>query len=165
MYQVMKWLFPRLNDSFKHWEDPGQFSVDWEDALEYGEYISMVHEAMDWDNMLVSFYPYFWDANAAGEQKPLLQHPDPEHREFLRAGAAKIILAIKPSYEEAVLSLLEQGEIGTLVEGHSFKAVIAQVSAEAEARRQSPDTIGEWETWTPTGALDIAVLLRKVQAE
>ena len=48
MFLVMKWLFPRLKDNWKHWEDAGQFSVEWEDALEYGEYISFVQEAIDW---------------------------------------------------------------------------------------------------------------------
>ena len=110
-------------------------------------------------------YPYFWDANAVNEGKQLLQHPDPEHREFLRAGAARIIVAIKPGYEEKVLSLLEQGEVGILVEGHSFKAVIDQVKAEAEARKQGPDLVAEWETWTPTGALDLEVLQRMIRVE
>jgi len=139
--------------------------MEWEDTFQYGDYISLVHEALDWDNMLVSLYPYFWDTNAAAEGKPFLDHPDPAHREFLRAGAAKVVLPIRPGYEQKVLSLLEYGEVGTLEPRHSFGKVIEQVQAEHAARRAGPETLGEWEECTPTGALDLEVVMRKVTQE
>jgi hypothetical protein len=56
--------------------------------------------------------------------KLFLDHPDPTHREFLRAGAARVVRAVRPGYEEERVSLLDQGQLGLLDAGNRFKKVI-----------------------------------------
>jgi len=61
-----------------------------------------------------------------------LEHPDALHCEFLGAGAARVIIAIQPGYEEQV-SLLDQGQSGKLTPQSRFSSVIADiVSANAK---------------------------------
>ena len=102
------------------------------------------------------------EGREADEVKTFLDHPDSTHREFLRAGAAKVVLPIRPGYEQKVLSLLEYGEIGTLEPEHSFSKVIEQVQAEHAARKAGPEILDAWEECTPTGALDLEVVMRQV---
>jgi hypothetical protein len=139
--------------------------MEWEDTLEYGDYIHFVHSALDWDNMLVSLYPHFWDANSEAQGKPFLTHPDTEHREFLRAGAAQVVLPIRPGYEEKILSLLEYGEVGEIEQEHPFRKVVDQVKEEHEVRKAGPLVLDEWEECTPTGALDLDAVVRAVKEE
>jgi hypothetical protein len=165
MFLVLKWLFPPLNSNSPAPDDTEQFSVGWQDSLEYGDYIRFVHEAIDWDNLLVNLYPYFWQPSASSE-KLLLTHPDPLHREFLRAGAAKVVLTIRPGHEEAVLALLDTGKkMDALPERHRFKRVLDEV-AKAHARFASMESevesLSSWEECTPTGALDIEVVVRPI---
>jgi hypothetical protein len=183
MHLVLEWLFPEFGKSADVYKalaggQPGASQM----VLEYGEYIKFVQEAIDWDRILVLLYPYFWDRPENRDGKLYLDHPDGTHREFLRAGAARIILAITPGFEERVVSLLDKGELGQLAPASRFMPVIAAVvNAEgefAEQRRQAteplapeaePDDapsygtlIGEWFDWTPTSALDMDVTVKSV---
>jgi hypothetical protein len=185
MHLVLEWLFPEFGKSADVYQalaggQPGASQM----VLEYGEYIKFVQEAIDWDRILVLLYPYFWDRPENRDDKLYLDHPDGAHREFLRAGAARIILAITPGFEERVVSLLDKGELGKLAPASRFMPVITAVVATEgqfdEQRRLAtaplpagaePDEapshgtlIGEWFDWTPTSALDMDVTVKAVLA-
>jgi hypothetical protein len=161
--KVVQWLFPRTTKQQYSESNTGIFSVAWEDALEYGAYISFVHQSIDWDNLLISLYPYFWDDTSEEQGKMLFDHPDPVHCEFLRAGAAKVTLPIQPGFESDIISLLEYSEIKDLPASNGYRKVVEQVQSEHKARQSSgPDRLDEWEECTPTGAMDLDVVLSKV---
>lgn len=184
MRLVLQWLFPDFVGAGNVYQDADATKPDtWQPAMEYGEYIKFVHQAIDWDNALVLLYPYFWDNPDNHPAKLYLDHPDATHREFLRAGAARVVLAIRPGYEEEVVSLLDKGELGKLAPGSRFLPVIGAVRASetgfvtALDHDLKPTTIGmaatadtrgtqigEWYDWTPTSALDIDVTTRPVLA-
>jgi hypothetical protein len=184
MLSVLEWLFPEFDETIGSLYGialPGAWAIGvWQDIMEYGEYIKFVHEAVDWDNVMVFVFPYFWDTPGHHAEKLFLDHKDPIHREFLRAGAARVVLAIRPGFEEEVASLLDQGQLGALPNGHRFKKVAADVcAANAEyAKQAEPDgdsedhdnprrpgtLIGSWFDYTPTSALDIDVIMSRVQS-
>ena len=184
MLSVLEWLFPGFDETIGTLYSialPGSWATGvWQDIMEYGEYIKFVQAAIDWDNVMVFLFPYFWDTPGHHAEKIFLDHADPLHREFLRAGAARVVLAIRPRFEEEVASLLDQGQLGALPNGHRFKKVAEDVqAANAEYAKQtvpvSPGDeqdnpripgllIGSWFDYTPTGALDINVITSKVQA-
>jgi hypothetical protein len=176
MLLVLEWLFPDFSKSAQVYQGGGAQAV-----LEYGEYIKFVHEAIDWEAILVLLYPYFWDRPENHADKLYLDHADGTHREFLRAGACRVIMAITPGFEEQLISLLDKGQIGALTPASRFSKAVAAVTATekefATARAKStappaggavaPDPaasygtlIGEWLEWTPTSALDIDVTLK-----
>ena len=127
MHLVLEWLFPDFAQTGQAYKDaalnkPGS----WQPAMEYGEYIKWVHQAIDWGRALVLLYPYFWDNVDHHRTKLYLDHPDGGHREFLRAGAARVILAIKPGYEDEVVSLLDKGEMGQLAASSRFRPIMTR---------------------------------------
>jgi hypothetical protein len=178
MRLVLSWLFPGFDDANSVLEglpNPGELDTGtWQKVMEYGEYIKFVHSAIDWDNVVVFLYPYFWDTFWHQADKLFLDHPDPIHREFLRAGAARVVLAVRPGFEAELVSLLDQGQLGTLANGgQRFQKVIGDVQRANAAYEQSTSTsgedpplpgvaIGQWHDFTPLGALEIDVSLKKV---
>lgn len=74
-----------------------------------GEKIKFLHHAIEWENMLYFLYPYFWSLNKQDtDMKKYLDHPDFEHRAFLKAGSARVVLTIRPGFERAFLSFMEK---------------------------------------------------------
>jgi hypothetical protein len=85
-----------------------------EDLLEHGEMIKFFHHAIEWENMLYFLYPYFWTHPRRWEFKKYLDHPDPMHRAFLKAGSARVVLTIRPGFEDAFLAFITTGDMNDL---------------------------------------------------
>jgi hypothetical protein len=90
----------------------------------HGEIIKFLHQAIEWENMLYFLYPYFWaDPGPAGlaneegqywEFKKYLEHPDPMHRAFLKAGSTRVVLTIRPGFEKSFLAFVDTGDINQI---------------------------------------------------
>jgi hypothetical protein len=179
MRSVLEWLFPGFQDAssvLANLPAPGYLSAArWEQVMQYGEYMKFVQTAIDWDNVMVFLYPYFWDSLWHEQEKIFLDHPDAIHREFLRAGAARMILAIQPGFEDQVVSLLDQGQFGNLPDPGRFQKAIDYVNATnadlaktaagggpSEDPKEPGILIGSWTDFTPTSALDIETTVMPV---
>lgn len=82
----------------------------WENILDYGDFIRYIHDAIEWENVLFFAYPYFWDTAKNWPFKRFLMHPDAIHREFLRSGAMRVVLTIRPGFEESFAMLQQTGD-------------------------------------------------------
>jgi hypothetical protein len=76
-----------------------------------GRYIRFFEQAFEWENMMYLFYPYFWGRKELWTNRALLPDADPQFAEFLRAGAARVVVPTRPGFEEAVVHFLDTGEI------------------------------------------------------
>ncbi len=105
----------------------------WLSTLQYGELIKFLHQAIEWENVNYVLYPYFWtypDKDRL-DFKQFLYHADYVHRSFLRAGAARVVLTVRPSFEKDFLSFME-GQLDTLLEGnHQYMTVADELKAMA----------------------------------
>jgi len=181
MRSVLEWLFPGFQDAssvLANLPSPGDLDPGtWQQVMQYGEYIKFVQTAIDWDNVIVFLYPYFWDTIWHEQEKLFLNHPDPVHREFLRSGAARVILAIQPRFEEQVVTLLDQGQLGNLPNQSRFREALDYVQTTnaayaktttgggpSEDPKEPGVLIGSWTDYTPSSALDIQTTLIPVIA-
>lgn len=74
-------------------------------------FIQFLEQAFDWGQMSYLFYPYFWAAMPRWiEMLDREDESDPMFTEFLRAGSARILLSVKPGYEDAALHFVATGE-------------------------------------------------------
>ena len=87
---------------------------DREAFLYHGEMIKFLHHAIEWENILYFLYPYFWTHPTRWEFKKYLNHPDPIHRAFLKAGSARVVLTIRPGFEDAFLAFINTGDMNDL---------------------------------------------------
>ena len=68
-------------------------------AVLFGDLVKFVQQAVEWENLLYFYYPYFWGGEAQGREKMLFEHPDPEHQNFLRAGYCRVVITVRPGFE------------------------------------------------------------------
>jgi hypothetical protein len=90
------------------------------------------------------------------------------HRAFLKAGAARVVLTVRPDFERDFVSLLETGGFGDLPPTHPYMTIIEEMEAyamtnfpgippadsEGTNMQEEGLLIGTWHEYTPTSALD-----------
>ncbi len=135
MKGVLQWLFgpsfqlqPGVLDFILDDPDTSVFKSNnagaWQAILSYGEYIKYIHNAIEWENVLFFPYPYFWDATTRWPFKMFLVHPDPTHRAFIRAGCARVVLTIRPGFEESFANFMETYSLtGVLTSTHPYISI------------------------------------------
>jgi hypothetical protein len=93
----------------------GLNSTGWMAMFRYQEMVKFLQQAIEWENLLYFLYPYFWDVPPAWDFVRTLEHPDSDRQQFLRAGSARIVLTIRPGYEEAFTAFVDQGAFGAVL--------------------------------------------------
>jgi hypothetical protein len=138
----------------------------YERMLRHGDLVAFLHQAIEWENINYVLYPYFWTDIPRWQLKADLRHSDSEHREFLRAGAARVVLTVREGFEEAFLAFVETNDLdGKLPAGHPYITVAAELKAMAQTNYpytpnlddtdDPANLVDSWHEYTPTGALDV----------
>lgn len=124
MKRTLQWLFgPGFDTSpdevkaavERSRTDPSTLPIDdtqWLTVREFGEFVKFLHHAIEWENVLYFLYPYFWGSDELATTRHLLWHPDPARREFLRAGAARVVLPVRSGFEIEFAQFMEDGVLG-----------------------------------------------------
>jgi hypothetical protein len=193
MKTVLKWIFGPAFDLLPsevvhpYTGEPGGLAAlepsrltaaQWAQVMELGEFIKYLHQAIEWENVLFFVYPYFWDTPRNHALKRFLQHPDALHRAFLRGGAARVVLTVRPGFEESFTRLFEEASADAdLVEDHPYLAIAEEIRNYAETHypgipgsdegaepgeddideAERGERIARWYEYTPISALDITV--------
>jgi hypothetical protein len=78
---------------------------------DYGSFAKFMEQAFDWNLMSYNFYPYYW-ANK-DEWKDLYQFEsnDAIFRSFMQSGMARVIVTVKPGFEDAIMHYMAFGQI------------------------------------------------------
>lgn len=155
--------------------EPSRLSpAEWAQVMGFGEFIKFLQQAIEWENVLYFVYPYFWDNPRNHKLKRFLNHPDTVHRAFLRGGAARVVLTVRPGFEESFTRLFETGALDEeLSTDHPYLTIAQEIRAYAAATypgippsNTDPEAldalergvqIGQWYEFTPISALDISV--------
>ena len=70
--------------------------------------ISLFYErSFEWTQMVFFLYPYYWGRKEFWETRMNVSDPDPMHQNFLRAGAARVLVPVTPGFELKILNYLE----------------------------------------------------------
>jgi hypothetical protein len=117
--------------------------------------IGFFGDAFEWDNISCDLYPRF----RAGEEQPA-DEPDPRHRAFLGAGAARVRIPVRPGAERDVLYFLDFGGLcpnnAGLPVARERLALLSDIEAfnAAPASHGQPRPYGEpWLVRVPTPAV------------
>jgi len=68
-------------------------------------------QAFEWSIMSYVFYPFYWGAKKRWEELYTIENNDPLFRAFLKAGLARVIVTVRPGFEEAVMYFMSTGKI------------------------------------------------------
>lgn len=84
---------------------------DFDEAREEGSIIRFFEQVFEWEQMQYVFYPYFWSRTDTWEERFTTDNPDPQFREFLKAGAARVVVSVRPGFETALQHYLDTGKL------------------------------------------------------
>jgi hypothetical protein len=111
--------------------DPEEFDFqnkeNWGKVLSYGEFIKFIQNAIEWENVLYFNYPYFWESAKNWPFKLFLYHYDSFHQTFLRSGAARVVLTIRPGFEENFATFMQSGAFGILGKTTPYVSIAKEI--------------------------------------
>ena len=103
-----------------------------------GKYIRFFEQAFEWEQMIYQFYPYFWSRKEQWMRKGVFEDDDKQFEAFLRSGGARVLIPVRPGFENALFHFMETGEIwegGDLPEMNSptYVPLIEEIKASNKA--------------------------------
>jgi hypothetical protein len=127
-------------------------------ACANGALIRFFENAFEWTNMTYVHYPYFWGRHARWIEALHLTDPDPDFAAFLRAGATRIQVPVRPGFERAVAYYCQTGIIWDgndvpLIGDELYVPIVEEISENLgkldEGVPYPPDS-EPWEVTVPT---------------
>lgn len=158
------------NVDFAGMHDNGEFGYpEFDPARAHyeGKIIQFFEQAFEWNNMVYRFYPYYWGRKANWDDRYALTDVDPMFTDFLRAGAARIVVPVHPNYPEAILHFMHTSEIWNggqppVINDPLYVSIIDELRSDAELNDDGDDLdacsidsttpcfVDEWEVKLPT---------------
>lgn len=77
----------------------------------YADRVKFLEQAFEWDIMSYSFYPFYWAEKRKWLEYYTTECDDPLFKSFLQSGMARVIVTVRPGFEETVNWFLETGEV------------------------------------------------------
>ncbi|KAA3617299.1 MAG: hypothetical protein D8M58_03055 [Calditrichaeota bacterium] len=147
-------------------KSPNEPIMDLSKVCPNGSFIRFFENAFEWENILYVFYPYFWGRHAKWINAIHLTDPDLDFAAFLKAGAARVQIPVRPGFEKAIafycqtLQLLGTGIIWDgndvpLIGDDLYVPIIKEISEnlgklDDGVYYPDPDTPNPWEVTIPT---------------
>ena len=101
-----------LGQDFTDGDTMDTFQVYLNENLDkYTALAKFMEQAMEWEIMDYTFYPYYWGNREKWQEMYVSESVDPLFRSFLQAGMARVIVTVKPGFEDAVQFFLTTGKI------------------------------------------------------
>ncbi|KAF6700429.1 MULTISPECIES: hypothetical protein [Bacillus] len=85
--------------------------INIEAACKNGAYLQFFENAFEWNNLVYVFYPYYWGRESKWSSALHLKDPDPDFTAFLKAGAARVQVPVRPGYERAIAHFCQFNQI------------------------------------------------------
>lgn len=150
-------------ESFLSTQDGDPPFFDFIEAADEGAYIRFFEQAFEWDQMQYVCYPYFWGRYKTWAPRFLRQDVDPTFLEFLQAGAARVVIPVRPGFEIALTHYLETGRIWNgqgeppPINSPLYLPIITEIQERTGAPQGETPVGDPWATRVPTPL----VILRK----
>ena len=165
--------------SIIHHEPPGTFTTshagappefNMSEAKENGEKIRFLEQAFEWDQIQYVFYPYFWarpnfnqdihdPSNTRGwTDKFFERNNDFTMEEFLKAGAARVVVPVREGFDLAVSHFIQTGEVyfglgEPSINDPLYVSITDEIRERTGAGKDEVPVGNSWETRLPTAAI------------
>jgi hypothetical protein len=139
-------------------------TYSFDEAISKGNLIRFLEQSIEWSQLQYALYPYFWSRQEKWKERVRKDDADYEFQQFMQAGAARVVLAVRPGFEAAFCHFLETGEpwngTGTPPAIHDpiYVSIVDELRELAGGALATPEPMGEaWEVRLPTNL----VMLRR----
>jgi hypothetical protein len=133
-----------------------------QDSIDEGKFVRFFEQAFEWENMTYEFYPYFWGKKKNWIKINSISDGDPIFEKFLKAGFARVVVPVRPSY---LLSILHYQKTGLIWEGADQPIIddetLASILTDVNEISTYPDgmELDEWEVRVPTNLVKLRAIL------
>ncbi len=132
--------------------------VDVAKACPWGKYVQFFENAFEWQNLMYVLYPYFWGRHARWVNALHLTDPDPDFAAFLRAGAARVQVPVRPGFEKAIAYYCQTGRIWNggdppLLDDDLYVPIVQEIAENLGGMDEGepyPEGSEPWEVTIPT---------------
>jgi hypothetical protein len=133
----------------------GYPEIDTKALLNSAGEIQFLEQAFEWEQMTYLFYSYFWGKRDNWIKDLLIDDVDPLFEKFLQAGAARVIIPVRPNYEFAVWHYLNTSDLwgggeGPVLDSELFVSIAAELKEQADNITPDMLTGEEWDVRIPT---------------
>lgn len=131
------------------------YSVTRDKAMDdYASLAKFMEQAFEWNIMSYNFYPYYWADSNKWIELYQTENDDAIFRKFMQAGMARVIVTVKPGFEEAVMYYMATKKIWNGGATPTLDDPLF-VSIVAELEEQEYFIENSWETVVPTSLIGL----------
>lgn len=117
---------------------------------QYAAFVKFMEQAFEWDIMSYYFYPYYWGDRKKWSDMYQFDDNDPTFRAFMQSGMARVIVTVRPGFEEAVRHFLATGQIWNggevpVIDDPLFLSIVDEMRAAVGKKQGEP-----WREKIPT---------------
>lgn len=98
--------FVKSGNSFSDFQVTNTSELD-----SYTAKVKFFEQAFEWNLMSYFFYPFYWANKSRWEQLFNNTHDDELFKNFIKAGMARVLVSVRPGFEQAVAIYMETGQI------------------------------------------------------
>ncbi|MEU7524256.1 hypothetical protein AB0A74_00820 [Saccharothrix sp. NPDC042600] len=129
--------------------------TDLAEAAEEGRFIQFFEQAFEWEQATHLFYPYFWARPSTWGRRLAAEDPDPHFTQFLQAGGARVVVPVRPAYNEAILHYVETGELWhggdpPHIDDPLFVSLVEELKAQTDDLENAVPQGDPWPVVVPT---------------
>jgi hypothetical protein len=147
-------LSEQFSQAYRATPNPLAFPPDPTAVTEWGAMVAFFERAFEWENLMYTYYPYFWGRQTSWGELILIQDMNPQFEAFLKAGAARVVIPVRPGFEAALAHFQETGDIWMGKEmPDMFSDYYVSIIDEIKARNAAPGQevlVEEWDVKLPT---------------
>lgn len=94
----------------------GSSFMDYETNLsakldKYSAFVKFMEQAFEWEILSYHLYPYYWGKKSRWTEMYQSDDTDPLFRSFLQSGMARVVVTVRPGFENAVQFFMATGKI------------------------------------------------------
>jgi hypothetical protein len=139
----------------------GYPEIDPAEALKEGSYIQFFELSFEWEQMTYIFYPYFWGRKEKWVENSSLTDTDTLFEAFLNAGAARVVVPVRPGYEKALAYYLKFGETwnggdAPVLDDELFVSIVDEIADSQGVTLENAVEYGD--PWTYTLPTELVIL-------
>ncbi|MCX8522441.1 hypothetical protein OF897_00700 [Chryseobacterium formosus] len=117
---------------------------------QYAAFVKFMEQAFEWDIMSYYFYPFYWGDREKWSNMYQFDDNDPTFRAFMQSGMARVIVTVRPGFEEAVRHFLATGQIWNggevpVIDDPLFLSIVDEMRAAVGKKQGEP-----WREKIPT---------------
>jgi hypothetical protein len=126
------------------------------ESMRESSYIQFMEQCFEWNQMTYTFYPYFWGNKKDWASRSMVEDVDPAFADFLKAGAARVLVPVQRTYEKALMYFLETAQIwnggeAPTINNEHYVSIVEEMEESQDVAFDKGEPYGDpWEYTLPT---------------